>query len=102
MVYSNDGRVVGLTPLGVASSIRAFGALVRWPIPVLLGAQGVAMNIPADYQLRVLNERAELDKKCRALEEFLNSGANAPHLRAQLSIMLEYLVVLDRRIKEWA
>ena len=65
------------------------------------------MTIPAPYQLRVLNERAELKEKVDLLSHFITSDTSQfsklpfeeqERMSRQHTHMTDYLKVLDERI----
>lgn len=67
------------------------------------------MEHPAPYQLRVLNERADLAQKSINLDRFLRDPertAGIPVqeislLRMQQIVMDQYLAILDKRIENF-
>jgi hypothetical protein len=64
------------------------------------------MTTLAPHQLRVIDEKTELDIKARALSQFIGTGdifptldaAEQERLRLQCEIMWEYSEILGKRI----
>jgi len=66
------------------------------------------MNMPKPFQLRVLNEKAELDEKLAALHVFINgdmfrglSPEEQEDMLLQTKHMRDYSNTLGRRIKRF-
>ena len=56
-----------------------------------------------DWQVRVIHERADLYIKLTKLQVYLSGQIPKPQLLVdQVLIMHEYLIVLDKRIKEFS